>query len=110
MLGRLGECENKGLRDELWGGRRGRSSLEAGAGLVMDWERSNGLGLLLCMDMKESYENVGVRKMEERLGILRVKEYLRKWITSFLREWRSKVKIEGREGEWTWLKSGIVQG
>lgn len=37
-------------------------------------------------------------------------EYLRKWVTSFLRERRSRVKIGSREGEWTWLKGGTVQG
>lgn len=35
---------------------------------------------------------------------------MRKWVTSFLRERRSRVKIGHREGEWTWLKGGIVQG
>ena len=48
--------------------------------------------------------------MEERLRGLGVEEYLRRWITSFLRERRSKVKIGSREGEWTWLKGGTVQG
>jgi len=65
----------------------------------MDWESGGGLGLLLCMDVKGGYENVGVRKMEERLRDLKVDEYLRRWITSFLRDRRSKVKIGSREGE-----------
>jgi len=43
--------EREGLGDEEWGERKGRSSLEAVAGLLMDWERGNGLGLLLCMDV-----------------------------------------------------------
>ena len=68
------------------------------------------MGLLLCMDVKGGYENVGVRKMEERLRGLGVKDYLRKWISSFLRERRSKVKIGNRLGDWTWLKGGTVQG
>ena len=53
---------------------------------------------------------MGVRKMEERLSGLGVDEYLRKWISSFLRERRSRVKIGSREGDWTWLKGGTVQG
>ena len=77
---------------------------------MMDWEKGGGLGLLLCMDVKGGYENVGVGKMEERLAGLGVDVYLRKWVTSFLRERRSRVKIGSREGEWTWLKEGTVQG
>ena len=84
--------------------------MEAVASLIADWEDGGGLGLLLCMDVKGGYENVGVRKMEERLEGLGVDEYLRKWVSSFLRERRSKVKIGSREGEWTWLKGGTVQG
>ena len=110
VVDRLREWEGKGLGDEQWGGRKNRSSLEAVGGLMMDWEKGDGLGLLLCMDVKGGYENVGVGKMEERLRELGVKEYLRKWVTSFLRERRSRVKIGSREGEWTWLKGGTVQG
>jgi len=94
VVGRLKEWEREGLGEEQWCGRGGRSSLEAVVGLMMDWERGNGLGLLLCMDVKGGYENVGVRKMEERLVGLGVDEYLRRWVTSFLRERRSKVKME----------------
>ena len=110
VVGRLRVWEREGLREEQWGGRKYRSSLEAVGGLMMDWERGNGLGLLLCMDVKGGYENVRVKKMEERLRGLKVDEYLRKWVTSFLRERRSRVKIGSREGEWTWLKEGTVQG
>jgi len=110
VVGRLSAWEKEGMGDEQWGGRKGRSSLEAVAGLMMDCENGGGLGLLLCMDVKGGYENVGVRKMEERLRGLGVDEYLRRWITSFLRERRSRVKIGSREGEWTWLKGGTVQG
>ena len=62
------------------------------------------------MDVKEGCENVGVRKMEERLRDLGVDEYLRKWMSSFLRERKSKVEIGSRLGEWVWLKGGTVQG
>lgn len=110
VVERLGVWEVRGLGEEQWGGRRERSSLEAVGGLMMDWERGGGLGLLLCMDVKGGYENVGVRKMEERLKGLGVDEYLRRWVGSFLRERRSKVKIGNREGEWTWLKGGTIQG
>ena len=110
VVKRLGKWERGGLGEEQWGGRKGRSSLEAVGGLMMDWEKGGGLGLLLCMDVKGGYENVGVKKMEERLSGLGVEEYLRKWVTSFLRERRSRVKIGSREGEWTWLKEGTVQG
>lgn len=65
VVGRLREWEKEGLKEGQWGGRKNRSSLEAVGGLMMDWERGNGLGLLLCMDVKGGYENVGVRKMEE---------------------------------------------
>ena len=110
VVRRLGEWEKVGLGDEQWGGRKGRSSLEAIGKLMMKWEEGGGLGLLLCLDVKGGYENVGVRKMEERLSGLGVEGYLRKWVSSFLRERRSKVKIGNRMGEWTWLKGGTVQG
>ena len=48
--------------------------------------------------------------MEERLGSLGVERDLRKWVSSFLRERRSKVKVGNRMGDWTWLKGGTVQG
>jgi len=47
MVERLGECEREGLGEEQWGRRKGGSSLEAVAGLMMDWERGEGLVLLL---------------------------------------------------------------
>jgi len=110
VVERLNVWGKEGIGDEQWGGRKGRSSLEAVAELMMDWENGSGLGLLLCMDVKGGYENVGVGKMEERLEGLGVDEYLKRWITSFLRERRTKVKIGSREGEWTWLRGGTVQG
>ena len=110
VVGRLSEWEREGLGEEQWGGRKGRSSLEAIASLMLEWERGGGLGLLLCMDVKGGYENVGVRKMDKRLEELGVDIYLRKWVSSFLRERRSKVKIGSRLGEWVWLKGGTVQG
>ena len=81
MVGRLGRWEEEGLGKEQWGGRKGRSSLEAVASLISDWEDGGGLGLLLCMDVKGGYENVGVRKMEERLTELGVDEYLKRWVS-----------------------------
>ena len=99
VVGRLGEWEKEGLGEKQWEGRRNRSSMEGVAGLMMSWERGGGLGLLLCMDVKGEYENVGVRKMEKRLMGLGVEVYLRKWVSSFLRERRSRVKIESRLGE-----------
>ena len=110
VVGRLEEWEKEGLGEEQWGGRKNRSSMEAVASLLMNWERGGGLGLMLCMDVRGGYENVGVRKMEERLKGLGVEEYLRKWISSFLRERRSRVKIGSRLGDWVWLKGGTVQG
>jgi len=64
----------------------------------------------MTMDVKGGYENVGVRKIEERLRGLGVEEYLRKWVGSFLRNRRSKVRIGCRMGEWRYLKGGMVQG
>lgn len=93
VVNKLGQWEKEGLGEEEWGGRKYRSSLKVVEGLMMDWERGDGLGLMLCMDVKGGYENVGVRKMEERLKGLGVEEYLRRWIMSFLRERRRRVKI-----------------
>ena len=110
VVERLGNWEKEGLGEEQWGGRKGRSSLEAVAGLLMDWEKGEGLGLLLCIDVRGGYENVGVRKMKERMKGLGVDRYLRKWISSFLRERRSKVKIGSRVGDRVYLRGGTVQG
>jgi len=78
VVGRLGKWEREGLEDEQWRGRKGRSSLEAVTELMMDWEKGEGLELLLYMDVKGGYENVGVRKMEERLKGLGVERCLRR--------------------------------
>ena len=47
--------------------------------------------------------------MEERLRGLGKNEYLRKWISSFLRKRKSRVKIGSRLGDWVCLKGGTVQ-
>ncbi|PWW80843.1 hypothetical protein C7212DRAFT_160778, partial [Tuber magnatum] len=66
--------------------------------------------LLLCMDVKGGYENVAVEKMEERREELSMKRYLRKWVSSFLREREVKVKLGKRKGrEWMKVKGGTVQ-
>ncbi|PWW75931.1 hypothetical protein C7212DRAFT_320382, partial [Tuber magnatum] len=44
--------------------------------LYRQWEKEGKRGLLLCMDMKGGYENVGVEKMEGRLEGLGVERYL----------------------------------
>jgi len=107
LLGRWG---GEGMGEEQWGVREGRSSMEAVGKLMMGWERGGGLGLLLCMDVKGGYENVRVRKMEERLRGLGVEEYLRKWVSSFLRDRRARVRVGKRLGDWVKLKGGTIQG
>ncbi|PWW75492.1 hypothetical protein C7212DRAFT_322440, partial [Tuber magnatum] len=44
--------------------------------LYRQWEKEGKEGLLLCMDVKEEYENIGVEKMEERLEGLGMERYL----------------------------------
>ncbi|PWW73639.1 hypothetical protein C7212DRAFT_331617, partial [Tuber magnatum] len=44
--------------------------------LYRQWEKEVKEGLLLSMDVKGGYENVGVEKMEERLEELGVERYL----------------------------------
>ena len=110
VCGRLGEWCQLGMGDEQYGARSERSSLEAVGGLVRDWEEGGGVGLLLCMDVMGGYENVGVGKMEERLVEVGVDGYLRKWVSSFLREREVVVKIGGRLGKGVLMKGGTVQG
>ncbi|PWW79900.1 hypothetical protein C7212DRAFT_274394 [Tuber magnatum] len=66
--------------------------------LYRQWEREGKKGLLFCMDVKGGYKNVGVEKMEERLEGLGMEKYLRKWVSSFLREREVKVKLGKRKG------------
>ena len=66
VVRRLGEREKEGLGDEQSGGRRRRSSWEAVGKLLMKWEDGGGLGLLICLDVKGGYENVGVRRDTSR--------------------------------------------
>jgi len=106
----LGKWGQEGMGDEQWGAREGRSSMEAVGKLMMGWERGGGLGLLLCMDVKGGYENVGVWKMEERLKGLGVDEFLRKWVSAFLRDRRARERIGRRIGDWVKLKGGTIQG
>jgi len=98
------------MGEEQWGAREERSSIKAVGKLMMSWERGGGLSLLLCMDVKGGYETVGVGKMVERLRGLGVEEYLRKWVSSFLRERRVKVRVGKRMGDWVKLKGGTIQG
>jgi len=106
----LGKWGNEGMGEEQWGAREGRSSMEAVGKLMMGWERGGGLGLLLCMDVMGGYENVGVGKMEKRLKGLGVDEYLRRWVSSFVRERRARVRVGKRLGDCVKLKGGTIQG
>ena len=106
----LGEWGNEGMGEEQWGARERGSSMEAGGKLMMRWEREGGLGLLLCTDVKEGYENVGVGEMEERSEGLGVDRYLRKWVSSFWRERRARVRVRRRLVDWVRLKGGTIQG
>ena len=75
VVGRLEKWVQKGMGDEQFGARKGRSSMEAVGKLYRCWEEGGRKGILLCMDVMGEYENVGVRKMEERLKGLRVDMY-----------------------------------
>ena len=80
---RLEKWKQKGMGDEQFGARKGRSSMEAVGKLYRKWEEGDRKGLLLCMDVMGGYENIGVGKMEERLKEIGVDEYLRRWISAF---------------------------
>ena len=110
VVGRLEKWIQKGTGDEQFGARKGRSSMEAVGKLYRCWEEGGRKGVLLCMDVKGGYENVGVGKMDKRLRELGVDMYLRKWISSFLREREVRVRIGGREGGRVKMKGGTVQG
>ena len=110
VVGRLEKWVQKGTGDEQFGARRGRSSREAVGKLYRCWEEGGRKGILLCMDVMGGYENVGVRKMDERLEMLGVDMYLRKWVSSFLREREVRVRIGGRDGGRVKMKGGTVQG
>ena len=107
---RLERWGQDGMGDEQFGGRVGRSCMDGVGKLYKDWEEGGRKGLLLCMDVKGGYENVGVNKAVERLEGLGVDEYMVRWISSFLRERRVKVKIGGRLSEWVEMKGGPIQG
>ena len=92
VVGRLEKWVQKGTGDEQFGARKGRSSMEAVGKLYRCWEEGGKRGILLCMDVMGGYENVGVGKMDERLEMLGVDMYLRKWVSSFF-------KRKGGKGE-----------
>ncbi|PWW77954.1 hypothetical protein C7212DRAFT_312740, partial [Tuber magnatum] len=50
--------------------------MDAVGELYRQWEKEGKEGLLLCMDVKGGYENVGVEKREERLEGLGIERYL----------------------------------
>ena len=110
VVGRLEKWVQRGTGDEQFGARKGRSSMEAVGKLYRCWEEGSRKGVLLCMDVKGGYENVGVRKMDKRLEMLGVDMYLRKWVSSFLREREVRVRIGNREGGRVKMKGGTVQG
>jgi len=66
---------------------------------------------LLNMNVKRGCENVGVEKCIRRLRMVGVKEYLIRWIGSFLREREVWVKIVSRlSGKGVKMKGGTIQG
>jgi len=107
---RLEKWGQEGMGDEQYGGRVGRSSLDGVGKLYKRWEEGGGNGALLCMDVMGGYENVRVRKCEERLREVGVEEFLVKWISSFLREREVRVRIGKRIGREVSMKGGTVQG
>ena len=107
---RLERWGQEGMGDEQFGGRVGRSCMDGVGKLYADWEKGGRKGLLLCMDVKGGYENVGVNKGIERLESLGVDEYMVRWVSSFLRERKVRVKIGGRMSEWVEMKGGTIQG
>ena len=76
MVGRMERWGQEGRGDEQFGGRVGRGSLDVVGLLYKSWEPGGGKGLMLCMDVKGGYENVGVRKGVERLREVGVDEYM----------------------------------
>ena len=107
---RMERWVQRGTRDSQFGARRYRSSMEAVGSLYRKWEEGGREGVLLCMDVMGGYENEGVRKMDKRLEEVGVDMYLRKWVSSFLRERVVRVKIGSRMGEEVKMKGGTVQG
>ena len=110
MAGRLEKWGQEGMGDEQFGGRVGRSSLDGVGLLYKSWEEGGGKGLMLCMDVKGGYENVGVRKCVARLREVGVEEYMVKWVSSFLREREVRVRVGKRVGGVVKMKGGTVQG
>jgi len=81
---RLEKWGQVGMGDEQFGGRVGRSCMDGVGKLYKDWEEGGRKGLLLCMDVKGGYDNVGVNKAMERLEGLGVDGYMVRWVSSFL--------------------------
>jgi len=110
MVGRMERWGQEGMGDEQFGGRVGRGSLDGVGLLYKSWEEGGGKGLMLYMDVKGGYENVGVRKGVERLREVGVDEYMIKWVSSFLREREVRVRVGKRVDEVVKMKGGTVQG
>jgi len=62
------------------------------------------------MDVIGGYENVGVNKCVKRLREVEVSEYLVKWVSSFLKERKARVRVGKRLGKEVEMESGTVQG
>ena len=110
VVGTLEKWIQKGTGDEQFGTRKGRSSMVAVGKLYRSWEEGGKKGVLLCMDVMGGYEHVGVKKMDKRLEEMGLDMYLRKWISSFLREREVRVRIGGRKGGRVRMKGETVQG
>ena len=107
---RLEKWGQRGMGDEQYGGRRGRSCMDGVGRLYEKWEKGGKKDVLLCMDLKGGYENVGVGKCMERMKGVGVDKYLVKWVSSFGREREVSVRVGKRISGKGMMRGGTVQG
>jgi len=107
---RLEKWGPEGMGDEQYGGRGGRSCMDGVDRLYEKWEKGGKKGVLLCMNVRGGYENVGVGKCMERMRGLGVDEYLVKWGSSFLRDREVRVRVGNRVSGGGKMRGETVQG
>jgi hypothetical protein len=101
------------LHPGQYGGRRGRSAVDA-AGVLMSvvqeaWSRGK-VAAALMMDVEAAFPSVARECLLRKMREMELDECLVGWVDSFMRNRRVRMVVDGQEGEEMEVTTGLPQG